>query len=1112
LDIDIWLRGIGLSQYAAVFRSNEIDASLLRGLSSDDLKEMGIAALGHRKKLLEAIAELTAAPNTSPTSTGGTNASAVGMTAERRQLTVMFSDLVGSSTFANRSDPEETRAVLRSFHTAVVDAVAPFEGHVAQLLGDGVLVYFGYPRAHEDDPARAVRAALAVLAAVAGLDTSGSAGTLQTRIGIATGLVVIGQIGEGTPANEHSASGETPNLAARLQAIAAPGEIVLSQTTQQLLDASFELSPLGLLSVKGFDAPLPAWRVLSERSLASRFEAQHERAASRLIGRDSEVALLLDRWALAREGEAQVVLLCGEAGIGKSRIGQALRERLAGEEHASVVLQCSPYFSGSALYPVVRHLRLAAGIANTDSATQQRRKISQMAAALAPEGQAAVLRLMGLADQDLSAEEAQMPQQQKARTLNALVDLMNDLAQRQPVWLWIEDAHWIDPTTQELLALLIDRLRDARLFALATIRPEATLNLGKPAHLTTLTLNRLGQRQCAALIDAVAQGQSLPQEVQAQIIRKTDGVPLFVEELTKTVLQSGLLEPAQTGYRLAAPLPELAIPSTLQDSLMARLDRLTQAKEVAQAAAAIGREFTRSLLQAVLQGDSADLDKSLSELEAADLLIRRGEDQSASYSFKHALVRDTAYNSMLKTQRALRHGQIAQALEEFEHGTVAGRPELLAHHYQEAGDTRRASELWTEAGHLAVTRGANPEAAAAFERALGLLERLPQSTQTDTAALDIRNALGPVLWALHGFRSPQAEASYRQALALAERLGDQPRRFQAHWGLNYVRFVAGRYAEALQSATLLLEIASRDDDGAEQLEAHHAMWGPLMGMGRPHEALVHLERGSALYQAERHGYLRYRYAGHDPEACCSGSRAVCNWLIGFPARAKRDVTAFRASVERLEHPLTSVGLPQVGWVLYQLGEVEAAVRVGDELTALANRHGLQVRAESLFILRELPRLGTHTPTQLRQLHERLAKARSAHILILWMTSILLDLCVQAGDLELAHAVLEPLLGIRDTLHRAEFLCTQGALLLRRATPDPAAAERSFKTAIEVAREQGAKSFELRAATSLASLWHEQGKPIEACELLGGVYGWFTEGFDTPDLRRAKSLLDAWAGA
>ncbi|MFZ2652947.1 MAG: adenylate/guanylate cyclase domain-containing protein [Burkholderiaceae bacterium] len=436
-------------------------------------------------------------------------AAGVDQDAERRQLTVMFCDLVGSTGLANRLDPEAMRTVLRSFHSAVAGAVAPYEGHIAQLLGDGALVYFGYPRAHEDDAGRAVRAALAVLAAVAAMKAS-STGTTQTRIGIATGLVVIGDIGGGTPAAERSASGETPNLAARLQAIAAPGEIVLSDTTRQLLDASFELGSLGPLTLKGFETPIHAWRVSGERAQASRFEARHAQEPSVLVGRESEVALLLDRWALARDGEGQVVLLSGEAGIGKSRICQALRERLAGEEHAAVVLQCSPYFSGSALYPVVQHLQRAAGFVSADDASQRRQKMAGMAQALPRESMGALLRLMGLPDDGLAGEAVQMPQQEKARTLQALVDLMAALARQQPVLLWLEDAHWIDPTTEELIARLVDSLREARLLILVTCRPEATPALGNPANLTRLTLNRLGQRQSAALIDAVAHGKRLP--------------------------------------------------------------------------------------------------------------------------------------------------------------------------------------------------------------------------------------------------------------------------------------------------------------------------------------------------------------------------------------------------------------------------------------------------------------------------------------------------------------------------------------------------------------------------------------------------------------------------
>ena len=1044
-----------------------------------------------------------------PASTGAQAASPVAdraTGAERRQLTVMFCDLVGSTALANRLDPEDWQGVICSYHAAVSDAVAPYEGHVAQLLGDGVLVYFGYPRAHEDDAVRAVRAALAALPAVAALKPSGDV-ELQTRIGIATGLVVVGAIGQGTPAAEQSASGETPNLAARLQALAGPGEIVVSEQTRSLLGASFELSPLGSVALKGFAAPVPAWRVQGERGHASRFDAQHERELSACIGRDSEVALLLDRWALARDGEAQVVLLSGEAGIGKSRICQALRERLSGESCVTVLLQCSPYFQGSALYPVVQHLQRAAGIASADAAALRRQKLEHLGALLPPELLSALLRTMGLPDEANADEGHQTPQQHKTRTLRALVELLRDSARQQPVLLLVEDAHWIDPTTEELIAQMVDQLRESRLLTLVTSRPEASPALGSPAHLTRLALNRLGQRQCAALIDAVALGKPLPAEVRSEIIGKTDGVPLFVEELTKTVLQSGLLEDTSEGYRLTGTLPELAIPSTLQDSLMARLDRLASAKEVAQASAAIGREFSHRLLAAVLQAPMAQLDEALAELVGAELLIRRGSPPETSYMFKHALVCDTAYNSMLKSQRVLRHRQIAAALEQLETETVAVQPELLAHHHQEAGDASRAVEQWAKAGKLAVARGANREAAAAFERALALLETLPETRQTLSDALDIRIALGPVLFGLQG-DTPQIEAFYLRAQALAEKFGDAPRLFQALWGVYYVHFISGRYAKGLQFAHRLVEVARDSDDAAQQVEAHHSMWALLVATGRPLEALVHLDKGRVLYDPERHASLRFQYAGHDPGACCASWRAVSSWLLGFPERAQREVASVLANIDELRHPMTNILLALAAWVQYRCGEFTAAAKLGERLMCVADQHGFLAWAGPAIVLSELVPGRIPAPGHLRVLHQRLVDGSSSTSVKLLMGSVLVDLCAATGDLELARSVLAPMLAKGESMHRAECLRVEGTLLLRDASPDAVAAERCFQNAIEKARLQCAKSFELRAATSLAELWREQGKLDEARRLLRDIYGWFTEGFGTADLRRAKALLDS----
>ena len=1031
--------------------------------------------------------------------------------AERRQLTVMFCDLVGSTALASRLDPEDLQSVLRRYHAAVTAAVTPYEGHVAQLLGDGVLVYFGYPRAHEDDATRAVRAAFVVVHEVAALQLPGDV-ALQTRIGIATGLVVVGEIGTGTPAAERSASGETPNLAARLQALAGPGEVVLSEQTRRLLGGSFELQSLGRLELKGFPLPVEAWRVLGERAVASRFEAQHEREVTALIGRDSEVALLLDRWSMAREAEGQVLLLSGEAGIGKSRICQALRERLAGEPHATVLLQCSPYFNGSALYPVVQHLQRAAGIASADAPQARSRKLEQLAGTLPSTSLGALLRVMGLPDDGHAPANKQTPQQEKAHALRALVEMLRQLSLQQPVLMLVEDAHWIDPTTEELIALAVDQLRDSRVLTMITCRPEYSPSWGSPAQWTRLTLIRLGQRQCAALIDAVALGKALPAEVQAEIIRKTDGVPLFVEELTKTVLQSGLLEETAEGYRLVGPLPELAIPSTLQDSLMARLDRLAPAKGVAQAGAAIGREFSRRLLEAVLQAAPARLDEALADLVKAELLVRRGIEPETTYTFKHALVRDAAYNSMLKSQRVLRHRQIADALEQTEPETVATRPELLAHHHQEAGNTAQAIEAWTRAGKRAVAGGANREAVAAFERALALLDGVPATTQTMSDALDIRIAVGPALVGVYGAGARQTEASYSKALELAEGLGDRPRLFTALWGLCYINFQRGRYAESVQAGQRLLAVARDSDDSGQLVEAHHALWTPLIHMGRAADALDHLDQADALYDMERHASLRYHYAGHDPAACCAAHRSITSWILGFPERASREVGKALARIQELQHPMTNILLGWAAWVPYHRGEHAMAGALAERMLPIAERHGFLVYVGGAAVLAELARGTQPTTVRLEQLERRVVGSPMSKAIGMFMRCVLVDLYAAAGDVESALRLLASSAeGGYDHMHGAELHHLEGALLLQRSTADAGAAERCFHKAIEIACQQGAKSFELRAATSLAMLWAQRGQRDEARRLLGDAYGWFTEGFDTADLKRAKALLDELGG-
>ena len=1045
--------------------------------------------------------------------------------AERRQLTVMFCDLVGSTALANQLDPEDWQTVIRSFHAAVAQAVAAYEGHVAQLLGDGVLVYFGYPRAHEDDADRAVRAALAVMPEVAALVLPAAAALapagptkLQARIGIATGRVVIGEIGAGTPAAEQSASGETPNLAARLQALAAPGEIVLAQATHDLIGASFELAELGAVPLKGFAAPVRAWRVHAERAAASRFEARQSQALGSCIGRDSEIALLVDRWERARDGEAQAVLLTGEAGIGKSRVCQALRERLRDEPHSVIVLQCSPYFSGSALYPVVQQLQRAAGVTADDAPAQRRAKLQNVTRSLPSDAVHALLSVLGMAAADGApatpvsgadaAEPATTPQQTKSQALRALVELVREAAAERATLLWVEDAHWIDPTTQEWLALLLDQLRESRLLTVITTRPPEELALGSPAHLTRLTLTRLSQRQCSALIDAVTLGKPLPAEVQDQIIRKTDGVPLFVEELTKTVLQSGLLEDSPQGYRLTQALPELAIPSTLADSLMARLDRLSAAKSVAQAGAAIGREFSHRLLACVMHGEATPLDPALAGLIDAGLLVRRGVAPEFSYQFKHALVRDTAYNSMLKSQRVLRHRQIAAALESTSPELVGAQPELIAYHLQEGGHQREAVGHWAKAGKQTISRAAYSEAIEFFEQALRLLEDEAPTVHVMGEMLDIRLDLGVALYAFVG-ADARTEATYLKAIELVEQLGDGSRRFPALWGLWTVNYFRGRYRAARQAAEGLLEAAHDSDDVEQLLEAHHALWSTLTAMGRPIEALVHLEQGGALYNSGQHASLRFLYGAHDPGICCAIHMAQTRWLLGFPDQALHELEKVLGRVEDMRHPLTAaITLTWAAWLYSQRGDTElladAAKRLAE--SQRRTRHFAWVEER---VLQLSAAVGEPPSAQiLDDLHRKALRSKGLKSRDVFIRCTLAELYALSGDPVGGLHVLSSISGDeRDDLQAAEVYRLEGSLMLQRAAPDASAAERCFHQAVAVAREQGARSFELRAATSLAELWQQQGKADEARRLLGDIYGWFTEGFETTDLRRAKALLD-----
>jgi class 3 adenylate cyclase len=710
----------------------------------------------------------------------------------------MFCDMVGSTELSARLDPEDLREVIAAYHRAVSDVVRSFDGFVAKYMGDGVLVYFGYPRAHEDDAERAVRAGLGVIDTVGRLDVKSV--KLQARVGIATGLVVVGDlIGEGS-AQEQSVIGETPNLAARLQALAEPDAVVIAAGTRRLIGDLFDYRDLGAVELKGIAAPVPACQVLRASAVASRFEALRGLALTRLVGRDEEIDLLLRRWARAKAGDGQVVLVSGEPGIGKSRIAAALLERVGTEPHLRLRYFCSPYRQDSALYPFIDQLGRAAGFARDDPPAARLEKIEALLALAAPpdEDVAFLADLLSLPASERHPLPNLSPRRKKERTLEALVRQLEGLACQQPAVMVVEDAHWIDPTSRELLDLTIERVSSLPALLIVTFRPEFYPPwIGQPP-VTMLTLNRLGRRDRTALVEQISGGKALPDDVIAQIVERTDGVPLFVEELTRSVLESGA---SASG-----------IPSTLHDSLMARLDRLGAVRRVAQTGAAIGREFSYGLMRAVSHLPEDELKAALARLVASELVFQRGAPPDAVYAFKHALVQDAAHDSLLRSARQQLHAQIAEALETQSPELMDTQPELFAQHYAEAGLAEKSVAYWGKAGHSSTARSAMAEAAAQFQKGLDQLRLLPDSPERQRQELEIHSSLGGVLLGVKGQAAPETGQAYARARVLWEQLGSPSEFLQIPYGQSRYHMYRGEFDLAQHLDEDLLRLSRRRSD------------------------------------------------------------------------------------------------------------------------------------------------------------------------------------------------------------------------------------------------------------------------------------------------------------
>jgi class 3 adenylate cyclase/DNA polymerase III delta prime subunit len=1073
MDVSIWLRDLGLEDYAQAFQANHIDAEVLPRLTADDLTRLGITSLGHRRKLLDAIAALDRgwAP--------------AGAEAERRQLTVLFCDLVGSTELAARIDPEDLRGVMGAYHRCTAAVVERFQGHVAKYLGDGVLAYFGWPQAHEDDAERAVRAGLALVGAVAELEPYAEA-RLQARVGIATGQVVVGDVvGEGA-ARDVAVVGSTPNLAARLQAAAQPGTVVISQATRRLLGRLFELVDLGARRLQGFAEPLPAWRVEGEGRAEDRFEALHGEHLTPLVGREHELSILLERWVWAKDSRGQVVLLSGEPGIGKSRVIRALRERLGDELYTPLSHCCSPYHTNSAFHPVIELLERATQLGRDEPPEAQLAKLETVlrrSSNRLNEVVPLLAALLGVPTGERYTGPLLSPEMQKRRTLQALVDQLAGLAAQQPVLAVYEDAHWIDASTLELLDLVVERIERLPVLVLITFRPEFQPPWTGQAHVTSLSMSRLDLRQGADLVARVTGDKPLPAAIIEQIVARTDGVPLFIEELTKTVLESGLLIDAGDRYELSGPLPQLTIPTTLHDSLMARLDRLTPVKEVAQIGAVIGREFSHELLAAVAPMSKNLLGDALERLVSSELLFRRGTPPEASYSFKHALVQDAAYGTLLKPRRQELHARIAQVLEEQSPGKRETQPELLAYHCTNGGLIEKAVDYWYRAGRQTLARPAMVEAAAQLTQALDLLAGLPPGPDRDQKEFDLLIPLGAALIATKGW-VPEVERVYARAGELCTDKDQKQQFLSALQNLFQNYLLCSSKEAARQIARELLSLAERQQEDGAQVLGHTCLAVSLLFNGQLGPARTHCERALALYDPA-YSDSPVKWAGPNTRVACLLCRALILLLQGYQEQSLVCSQEARDAAYELSHPLMKrEALYLIGWfhqVRREQRAVEERTRV---LIPLAVEHCLSALAMGVQ---------QHTPGFLALLAELyLGTKKSGQAL---------------PELDEALARVDRL---EERWFEAELWRLKGQALLGLTTDHSAEAETCHQHALKVARDQGARLWELRAATSLARLWAHHGKRSRAHDLLAPIYGWFTEGFDTADLKDAKALLDELA--
>jgi class 3 adenylate cyclase/tetratricopeptide (TPR) repeat protein len=1103
------LKSLELEQYAQLLIDNHVDLKTLQILTDDDLKELGLP-FGPRKRLLSALSESRQPQGRQQqTKLPDESAPAAGAEGERRQLTVLFCDMVGFTEIAHRVDPEVLQTIIRSYEDACSECITRYEGYVFQCLGDGIVAFFGYPLAHEGEAARAIRAGLDILETMTQLEVP-EVSRLRVRVGIATGIVVVAT-------GERGAVGETMNLAARLQGIAEPGWIAVSERVRRLAGGEFIYDDMGEHSLKGISHPTRVYRVVRLGTAESRFDAATQEGLTPLVGRAHELNVLLERWQWVQQhGAGVAVVVSGEPGIGKSRIMSALRARVASQVARPLRFQCSPFYVNSPFYPIITAIERALEFSADESPESKLEKLVEAVVGkcgLPKDDVRFLAAMLSLPYEERYGAIEMAPRLAKRETIRVLVDLVGATSRRQPNLVLFEDGHWADPSTLDVLNALIDQLEQMPLLLIITNRPEAGSRWAERGNITSISITRLTPAQSRAVIYGLTGGKVLPAPLVEQIIKKADGIPLFVEELTKTILESGDIIDQDGKYVYAGTFSSVTIPDSLRDSLMARLDRVATVKNVAQVGAVIGREFSYEIMAALNTMSDHALADALSRLTSLGLVFSEHSIPQAVYTFKHALVQDAAYDSLLKSQRKLLHGKIARVLEQHWRETEEVEPELLAHHYTAAGQGDAAVPFWRRAGEAAMERFALPEAITHLREGLRLLATQPQTPERDLMELELRTLLGPPIVAQLGWGHEEVSNILEPAWAIAERLEHRPAYLPILNALWVHTMSIGQLGLSLRWAEKLLAAGANSNDDSLEIAGHRAASASYFWMGDFVAARRHGDMVESMYDGDRHWHIA-QLTNTDPLTGEGIYRTQYLWMLGHPDQAVKASDAKDQHARRRNHPFDLAFALTLGAQVFDFRrEPDELRRRTEEAERVGRQYGVALLSEMMAeISRGIILLHAGRAAEsVAQLDEAITRLRGTghRIWLSYLAAVQAEAIAQTGDLQGAAALidksLEQVEGGEERAHYAEMLRLKGWLLAKQGEIE--AAERTLRKAIDVARSQQAKSWELRATTTLARLLAERGDESSARAMLADICGWFTEGFETHDVREAKGLLD-----